>query len=533
MIKIEQKYSYSPNKNIKQQKPSQNLSFASSTPAVLEKNKDFEEAVNFVSKKLGAELDKNLGLTGKFSKFLAKHDGEIQTQLINAAFTTTLAPLFIAWNPFSNQDKKTKEYTALRQPISAGIAISGGLAMTMGINHYMNKMGSEGYIDSIDLRVKPNEEYLKGEFKREYKAAKEKSSANLNAFLEANQPDELPNGVDKFKPGQKKPTKDYIKACMDNYISKKHAERKNLFIKLISADPNSIKIDEKTKVISMVERDAAGKETIKILGENIPNLSKEKELTEYLKRNNLHNINFSDFMKEHLKFEFHENGQFKRHILKEKLSNTLAMDFLRKIGLFEKDSADETELVRILSIFRQDSKTVKSVNNAFQEKVFKEDGARSLTEAIGKHIKRIIEMTSGEKAIKTESLTLNQFFHMFGLIDDFGNAEKLQSLMNKKVSVVLLEDFAKKFLKDLKIAAKTGEKELNNETITEFAKNILSNKINIATSNFKNYKNYTGIAFNLFTTAITCTVLNWSYPRIVAALFPNIAKDTPSHGGNK
>ena len=67
-----------------------------------------KDAEKFIMNSVEEKMTKQGGMLAKLSKFLGKNDGELQTQTINAIFTSSLAPLFIAMNPFSNEDKKTK-----------------------------------------------------------------------------------------------------------------------------------------------------------------------------------------------------------------------------------------------------------------------------------------------------------------------------------------------------------------------------------------------------------------------------------------
>ena len=120
---------------------------------------DTEKIIKGVGEKIDESFAHNpiKKMTNFFSKLLSKNEGEIQSQVINAVFTTTLAPFFIAFNPFSTQDKKTKEYTALRQPISAAVAITGGFALTSLTNSWVEKLGSEGDLGRfIDMRIAPD-----------------------------------------------------------------------------------------------------------------------------------------------------------------------------------------------------------------------------------------------------------------------------------------------------------------------------------------------------------------------------------------
>ena len=74
-----------------------------------------DEAIKKASKFIADEASKNVngelpkGLR-KVCKALSDNDGEVQNQVINAIFTTTLAPLMIWKNPFSTKSDKDKAY---------------------------------------------------------------------------------------------------------------------------------------------------------------------------------------------------------------------------------------------------------------------------------------------------------------------------------------------------------------------------------------------------------------------------------------
>lgn len=64
----------------------------------------------------------DLNIFTRFNKWYVTKN-EINTILITALGTGIIAPLVLAINPIAKEDKKTKQYTALRQPLSAGLAI--------------------------------------------------------------------------------------------------------------------------------------------------------------------------------------------------------------------------------------------------------------------------------------------------------------------------------------------------------------------------------------------------------------------------
>lgn len=462
-----------------------------------------------------------------FSKLFNEHDSEIQNQLINAAFTTTLAPAFIAWNPFSKQDDKTKQYTALRQPISAIIAIAGGVTLTDVFNRYMSKIGSDGDIASIDCRLQPDSTYLESQFHKEYKQATDKQK-----FLASCKPDA---SIKKEFADNGKPKGNYKKACISGYVKNVHASRKQLFTKLISEDPNNIRLDEKTGIISIVDA-KTGKVLDKNIGQNIPHLTTQNELKEYIQKNNLHKRTLGDFMKERYKFEFYEDGTIKPSTVKEKVDKVNAMNFLREIGLVgdntkgTKGLIDEQELQRILAQTRQGAKTHKQVSKVFGH-TLQSHNVEILLDAVGQQASRMDQLQAGANYSKEEKITLGQLFDLLKR-----DNETIEDLMKQNVSSVL-DKFSKPFISK-------GNSHFNlSAKLSDFAGNILTGQAAKAGTNFKNFNKYAGIFFNLFATAITCTALNWVYPRIVERLFPGLVKpDKPQEsqaqpevqkGGNK
>lgn len=456
-------------------------------------------------------IDKKMGWVGKLSAFLSETKGEAQTQLINAVFTSTLAPFFIAFNPFSKQDEKTKEYTALRQPISAGIAITGGLAMTSAVDKFMSIIGSEGHLKGIDGRFSPDKDYLKDKFNKAYKAAPNKS-----VFLASCEPEKYSRDG--------KSEREYKKDCREGYIKKQQEIRKNLFTKLISEKPENIQVDEKTKIISIV--DAKTKRVINAnIAQDIPHLTTQKELDAYLKDNSLYNQTFGAFMKEHFGMEAHKDGSIKAFSFEKKIGIINAKEFLEKMGLFK--DADVEEIHKATSMVRQ-VKTEDSIKKSFNPKALNRGGESELASGLGKQMTRMIQGVVGEAEANEANMTLNQLLERLDMLKEGKDARhsSIQHLLDQPMSKVL-DDFTQKFVK----AKVEGFKD--SKGIAEFARNIIEHKAAKFGKDFPNYKGFTGIFFNLFMTMVTCTALNWSYPRIVEALFPSLVKDDAKKGGNK
>lgn len=435
-----------------------------------------------------------------FFKWLADSKGELQSQIINACFTTTVAPFWIAYNPFAKTDEKTKKYTALRQPISAVVALAGGLPLTVLINRQFAKLGSEGYIPSYDMRSCPDEtDYLSLQFKKAYAEAKKSPSA-LAEFEKAY----LPRGFENTEP------QGFIRKFLfnwtkqgelkNNYYKSIKGGIENFFSRLISEDTKNITF--KDGVISITDRSAAGG----VLQRKIPNITSRAEFTAYLDANNLHRRSLGSFLHEHFGLHLLEDGSVKPYAVEKSVRNINALEFIKKLGIlgeatYKKDmkAFDGKELGRIL--FGEDGPDISKMN--------------------------LEELLVKFKILNPENKSLS-----VDAIADL-KVSQLRRFMNESMSQIL-DRFSKPFKNTRE---DIGPRFDVGAGIDKFAQNIMKAKNKLLSSDFGIFKFFAGIVFNMFIIMVTCTVLNWMYPRVVKALFPHLVKsDEPSKdvkGGNK
>ncbi|MDD3149272.1 MAG: hypothetical protein PHV68_00410 [Candidatus Gastranaerophilales bacterium] len=148
-----------------------NKPFISATNQTFSKN--LNKKVSFgcskytTSRALKKEISKNLDGLPKTLVNLGKNTGEIMSILVTAVGTAFVAPLFIAFNPLSKEDKETTIYSALRQPISAVIAVATQVGINKKFNNWIDKLASEGKLDKADLTSQPQKTYLKSIIKKE------------------------------------------------------------------------------------------------------------------------------------------------------------------------------------------------------------------------------------------------------------------------------------------------------------------------------------------------------------------------------
>lgn len=557
-----------------------------------EASKAAADALDAAVKKYGQNINSTTGWVGKVSNYLYGHDGEVQSQLGNALFTTTLAPVVIAFNPVSKEDSNTKKYSALRQPISAIIAIAFGLGVTMPNNNFMEMIASKGYFESFDLRMKPNENYLKRQYKKEYKLAEK--NGTLEQFKETHTPKDWkePFGVDA-------------------YVKYKQDAAQATFKKLLLENPEVLRNDA--------------------------NLQKEIEnLDKFISKNNLNEVDFKTFMRDNFKIEFSEQtGELREEAFEKRLGEIKAMDFLRKLGLIKSDFDKKTGLYPeghctedMLERFLARHREEKSKNNMFEsapeittryknamktlrnnnligenfgeEKIDmlkkiilypEENGLQSILEDATissekergervvkylrdkglvndnfkvKHLKKFLSLEPYEelkqfmddhnsirerigqevkdrgveiaRPIKRSFKTKEETILLSEMVEALDIEGKVKEYINgEKKLINVLNEFIQKHLKGLEVEQIGKEKFIliEKKKITDIAGQIIKNMTKRAESDFKNIKKWSGLAVALATLPFSCGLLNWAYPRIMEKYFPNLAKSKAQKGGNK
>ena len=117
--------------------------------------------------------------------------GEVQNQLINAFGTGLVAPLFIMYNPLSDKDQDTKTYTAMRQPISAMLAVGTQAAIVVPFNALIKRDADLGYLPmQYNRTLFPSDDFIEKLVKKENPGRKFKKNKDV---------DELKDAIAKYK----------------------------------------------------------------------------------------------------------------------------------------------------------------------------------------------------------------------------------------------------------------------------------------------------------------------------------------------
>lgn len=425
----------------------------------------------------------------KFLDMLSRTAGEVQNIIFIGLGTALVAPVFIAYNPLSKQDEKTKQYSALRQPISAIIATATGLAINIPVANAFNKMAAEGKLQKFNMEAKPPTDFLKNRYNSIVKNFGTLNERDQKYFDMVNEGSI--NDVNAFK--KKYPN-------FQEFINGVHAvSQKNAAKKLL--DPKN-------------------------------------------RENGLRNTTLRDFMVKNLEVKPHpfEKDQLNPDFMKKYLKNTSAVSFLNEMGIAVDEASLRTFLGKnfykekfdaeiqnnknlageLFNIIKKNAKEgdFEGINEEKLEKMFKEGlSKKGFDERERKTISRLCELWIDEKTKKEEKIPVKTLFKVLGLEDDFHKhpclnlkMDKFQLWMDKCLTEGIQQDCTKEI-------AENGGK------LTKFAGRIATNAVKTAESNFKSYSKVQGIILSLATLPFACGALNWSYPRIMEKCFPNLVDD--------
>ena len=103
----------------------------------------------------------------KAMKKVSDNMGEVQNIIINALGTGLVAPIFIKWNPLSKTDEDTRTYSAWRQPVSAVLAIVTQVGITIPFNRMIERRANNGFYDEqYNKTLFQDKDFIKKQIKR-------------------------------------------------------------------------------------------------------------------------------------------------------------------------------------------------------------------------------------------------------------------------------------------------------------------------------------------------------------------------------
>lgn len=454
-----------------------------------------------------------------FVSFLEKlkwFDGEQGRILITALGTGVIAPLFIAWNPYVKPKenateeekenlKKTQKYTAMRQPISAGLAIPIQLSLITPIEKgldiiFNNPKYSKFLPTYLDKSALQDDKYIERQEKSKLKnenqsLSKEEFKRALEQNVETTKNQQIADvarglvdsGQIRIREGAEglvddKSVIESLRNEIKNYASDTNFLRYDSLsdedlIKLFN-DPNADISEVTTGKESYVKRAETlinNKTALQdALVTNLPN--DKSNLTEYFKKL-ADKTSDLDLKKVYQEFV---------DLADNKAQTSRAARTIERIQKIEEACGGSFDANKYLNKMKSDDNVLLGKLRRFAQisKNLEENPAG---------IKKAIEELAQNCQFDKNDKQLNTIFHD---ISTFG------------------DDFAK--LKG------------------KISKDIVKGYKNMIKSRYRFIKELVGISLGLFVTVpVTCHALNWVYPRFMDKFFPNLSKTKKTPESNK
>ena len=448
---------------------------------------------------------------------LGANNGENLNNIVTAVGTAGVAPIFIRFNPLSDEDPKVKAYSALRQPLSACLALGVQLPVMTAYNHMLDKWAASGKVRRIDLSSNPPRSLLKA-------YAKAKHEQDIREFFAlGHTPDELDKSFYKGRT-KKQYIEDIINDARGDIFYNQKVKLRNL-VKEDKPITTSVLRNEKGKVVDWFHPTKL--EEIKDLEYVRPdelNKARNAAFPEVLREMGVDTNDRSLFEIKmdwtaddpYAKFEKMKKGEieipdslkdFKKSAVKKALkkSNVKYSDFKKRL-----ESAAEEKAINFVK---------KDIAEEIAVKVETSKAFNKLSEKFSKEVDRILNdptiRTADKKTTidKTEIDIVNSYIEnikeQISKTDDAKEIKKLNRVIEK--------------LKDKKI----NEIRYHGSTYDEVARSVkvkrwLKAEINRREGVFKNFKKLSGLLFGLAILPFTCGLLNWAYPRFMEKFFPKL-----------
>lgn len=424
--------------------------------------------------------------------------GETFNNLVTAAGTAFVAPIFIIHNPLAKEDKETKQYTAARQPISAIITLAAQVPIMGLYDSAIDYAATKYHFDKCDLSAAPPKSYVKHGLKQKYRdylyecAIKGEKPINkkkkMQEFYLDMKDNAFYNELKRLREGARNGNvPDYLAGSMtqDGYVKLENMispndvnEAKKQLIEKYFSEKHGINIakdlglDEKTKIDSLESLDKT----------KIKNALKDK------------GIKVTKEMKKELKaiFKAEADGLARQNVVE--FLNTSAKVKTYAAGLYREAKEELAEYQRQLLIKKTPNDEIQKLMQAKNDELFKK---------LHEHALKL--KNNAPISVPQGSMELN--------------AKEAETLF-KKIDLKLTKGTAAdKLIRHLKTSEGTTFEELLKSVQI---KKWLTARINISQKTLSEFKQKSGLVVGLAILPFTCGLLNWAYPRIMEEWFPHL-----------
>lgn len=479
----------------------QNISFTGAGAQVADAAKACNIAAKYhaekkVTKGIEKLMPKGVGWMNMFKHW----NGEPYATLINAIGTGLVAPVFIRYNFLSKTDEDTRTYSALRQPISAVLAILTQVGITVPFSKAIDNMCNNGkFADS-----KYN--------KTQYQDIKyhEKLIARTNPTLSS----EMVDSLKKANPGLKIDTTTRI-----NDIKKLNSK---LYKKTLTELASERQLGQFQELMNTLST----KNTIHLVGKDGKVQMKEEDLKKL----------------------FTETADSIDKQLVESLNRYVEEKPAKQIkrGEFLRDN--ESKVKAVLAEIQTETEKIQKATTSTVAKLTEEERTAADYKQISAFIKDKIKKLKSERApqelidIVSE---LGQKPSMFSLCEKINDVTKrcgefshcksltdvMQIITNEVKEDIKRVEAERSIIADIKHAADKGKGTIANilekaGTLKEsdFLYSVVQKHISKIEGNVKALRQITSLGVSIAILPLTCSLLNYVYPRFVRAFFPRLDK---------
>ena len=408
-----------------------------------------------------------------------KNSGEMLNNWITFLGTAAVAPIFIAFNPISKEDKDSKTYTALRQPISGGITIATQFFVMSNFNKMLDRHATLFGIDEIDLSSKPPKSVLLPGLKRQYKNyVAESIKKNL---VPLNKKEWINNEVRKIQDDAFYNTLKSLRATMDDSqlkledlikIDVLNEKRNECFKNVLkeSFNFNQDAVDAIPDYDSFVKK--VGKKICKVRALDFHSVIDkiDAKAMEMAKEDMSHCINLE------------ANVKLKTSLIRQELLNKLRTSISKN-----KKLSTYQDRFKYQELTKQQKKEYTELLKELKLRIYNQK-----LDALKPEYDKISQIPSDK--LTDEQIITKQVY------------EKLKARSHNPID-------------ELKDHGNTLEKAIRSVKIKKY----LINKINKSEAKFKGFKDRAGVIVGLLILPVTCGILNWAYPRIMEKLFPKLS----------
>lgn len=400
----------------------------------------------------------------KGMKKVCDNMGEVQNIIINALGTGLVAPIFIKWNPLSKTDEDTRTYSAWRQPVSAVLAVVTQVGVTIPFNKMIDRLANNGYYDeNYNKTLFQDKSYIEKIVKRQYPYA---SKAEITRLTKQKMTDQQNNLLRMIK-------EDKIVMNKDNGQTFQISEKT---YRALQEDVLSKKLQE-----AQAELDKCNQITI----------PKKVERAEYYINNKQEALGIFEKLDKQL-----DASNAPKEIKAQ----------IRKLKTEHKNK--NPELIKIFDeILDRRGNNTKDLKIAMQAKV--------------KGILRDINFYTETKSPLNSKEKITEFVKAWEtkerinpITSEINVLKKMQEMLSDKKRMTDIENYLNTVIENDK-----GHRLAKFKYSEEISK-LLQTRIK---NNLKAHKQLTGLRVSLIILPLSCWLLNWTYPKFMDAVFPNLS----------